>query len=78
MVEKADFNDKLKNLNITITSNKTKPVLVDSELKNYKHMIQVFLMVKVIFFNDGSQNFLISQSIFNTFTFSGLTDTILR
>ena len=78
MVEKADFNDKLKNLNITITSNKTKPVLVDSELKNYKHMIQVFLMVKVIFFNDGSQNFLISQSISNTFTFSGLTDTILR
>ena len=36
-------------------------------------------MLKVTFFNDGSQNCSIPQPIFNTFTmFSGLTDTISR
>ena len=41
-------------------------------------MIQVFLLVKIIFFNDGSQNFLIFQPILNTFTmFAGLIESII-
>ena len=46
-VKKTDFDDKLKNLNKKVTSNKTKHLLVENELKNYKHLIQVFLLVKV-------------------------------
>ena len=32
-VKKTDFDEKLKNLNIKITSNKTKHVLVENEFK---------------------------------------------
>ena len=46
-VKKTDFDDKLKNLNKKVTSNKTKHLLVENEFKNYKHLIQVFLLVKV-------------------------------
>ena len=49
-VKKTNFNDKLKNLNKKVTSNKSKHLLVENEFKNYKikwknykHMIQVFL-----------------------------------
>ena len=37
-------------------------------LKSCKHLAEVFLLVKVTFFNDESQMFLIFQPIFNTFT----------
>ena len=56
-VKKTNFDDKLKNLYKKVTSNKSKHVLVENELKkkykikwkNYKHMIQVFLLVKATF-----------------------------
>ena len=32
-VKKPDFDDKLKNLNKKVTSNVTKPLLVENELK---------------------------------------------
>ena len=34
-MEKGDFGGKLKNLNTKITSNKTKHLLVQNELKTY-------------------------------------------
>ena len=46
-VKRTDFDEKPKNLNKKLTSNKTKHLLVQNELKNYKHLIQVFLLVKV-------------------------------
>ena len=46
LVTKTDFDTKLINLNIN--SNKTKHVLVENELKKYKHLIQAILEVKVI------------------------------
>ena len=49
LVTKTDFDDKLKHLNKKVTSNKTKHLLVEYELKNYKHLTQVFLLVKVTF-----------------------------
>ena len=39
-------------LNKKIALNKAKHVLVQNELKQYKHLIQVFLSIKVIFNND--------------------------
>ena len=44
-VKKTVFDDKQKNLNEKIKSNKTKHLLVENELKNYEHLI--FLLVKV-------------------------------
>ena len=35
-VNKTDFDDKLKNLNKNVTSNKTKHLLVENELKKLK------------------------------------------
>ena len=45
---KADFDNKLSNLNRKITKNKTDHVLVQNELNKLKHLIRVTLMVKVI------------------------------
>ena len=46
----TDFNDKLKNLNKTVTSNKSKLVLVEKEFKKIRNsMTQVFLSVKANF-----------------------------
>ena len=47
LVKKTDFDDKLKNQNKKITSNKTKHVLVENEFKNYRYLTKVFLLVKV-------------------------------
>ena len=46
-VKKTDFDDKLKKLNKKVTSNETKHLLVENELKNYKHLIQASLLAKV-------------------------------
>ena len=46
-IKKTDFDDKLKKLNKKITSNKTTHVLVENQLKKYRHLAQTFLSVKV-------------------------------
>ena len=48
LVTITDFEDKLKRLNQKINSNKTKHLLVENELKNYKYLIQFILEKKVI------------------------------
>ena len=48
LVIKTDFDDKLKSLNQKINSNKTKCLLVEKELKNYKQLFQFILEEKVI------------------------------
>ena len=45
--------------------------------KNYRHLIQVLLLVKTPFFNDWTQLHLIFQPIYKTITtFSGIIDPI--
>ena len=48
LVTKTDFDAKLQSLSKRITSNKTKHLLVENELKNYKSLIQAILEAKVI------------------------------
>ena len=48
IITKTDFDAKLSNLNRKVTTNKTKHLLVENELKSRKHLIQVVLLVKVI------------------------------
>ena len=47
-VKKTDFDDKLKNLNKRVTSNKTKHLLIENESKNYKHLNSSLFLVEVI------------------------------
>ena len=48
LITKTDFDTKLISLNKNVNSNKTKHVLVENELKNYKPLIQFILEAKVI------------------------------
>ena len=48
LVTKTDIDNELINPNKKINSNKTKHVLVENELKNYRHLIQSIFVVKVI------------------------------
>ena len=43
----ADFDDKLKHFIKNVTLNKTKHVLVENELKKYRQLTRVALLVKV-------------------------------
>ena len=63
-VKKTDFDDKLKNLNKKVTSNKTKHVLVENKVKNYRHLAQAFLLVKVTLVMTNPK----ISSYFNQFT----------
>ena len=76
-VKKADFDDKLKDLNEKVTSNKTKNVLLEDEFKKWKTFDSSLFIGQSYFVNDGSQNFLVFQSVYKTIkTFCGLSNTI--
>ena len=48
LITKTDFDAELSSLNRNITSNKTKHLLIEIELKKLKHLIQSIFVVKVI------------------------------
>ena len=76
-VKKTDFDDKLKNSNKKVTSNKTKHLLVENEFKKLQTFDSSLFIGQSYFINDGAQLYLIFQSIYKTITtFSGLPDTI--
>ena len=76
-VKKTNFADKLKNLNKKVTSNKSKHLLIENELKKLQTFDRSIFIGQNYFNNDGAQLYLIFQSIYKTIaTFSGLKDTI--
>ena len=78
-VDKTDFDDKLKNLNKKVTSNKTKHLPVANELKNLQTFDSSLFTGQSYFNNGGAQFFLIFQSIYKTISaFSGLPSTTLE
>ena len=60
---KRDFDAKLSSLNRKITSNKTKHLLVENELKKLKKFDLVYFRGKSSFEEDGTQNYLVFQPI---------------
>ena len=65
-------------MNRKITSNKTKHVLVENELKKLQTFDSSLFIGQSYFNNDGGQLYLIFQPIYKTITiFSGLKDTAL-
>ena len=76
LVNKTDFDDKLKILNRKITWNKTKYVLVKNEFIKLETFDSSLFIGQSYFSNDGVQLYLIFQPIYKTITtFSSLKDT---
>ena len=63
LVTETDFDDKLIKLNRKITSNKTKHLLVENQLKKFKTFDSIYFRGKGHFEDDGTQNWLVSQSM---------------
>ena len=73
-LRKAYFDDKLKTINIKVTLNKTKNVLVQNELEEQQNSVkklQTFdsslFIGQSYFFYNGSQNFLMFSPILKIF-----------
>ena len=61
---KTDFDAKLSSLNIKITANKTKNLLVENEFKKLKTFDSSYFRGKSHFVdNDGTENYLVFQPI---------------
>ena len=63
LVSKADFDDKLSNLNKKVTKNKTNHLLVQNELKKLKTFDSTFFNGKSYFEEDGRPSYLLFQPL---------------
>ena len=61
LIAKTDFDAKLSSLNRKITTNKTKHLLVENELKKLKTFDSSYFIGKSHFEEDGTQNYLVFQ-----------------
>ena len=63
MITKTDFYAKLSSFNRKITTNKTKRVLVENELKKLKTFDLSYFIGNSHFEEDGTQNYLVFQPL---------------
>ena len=63
-MKKTDFDDKLKNLKKKITSNKSKHLQVENELKKLQTFDSSLFIGQSYFFNYGAQLSLIFQALY--------------
>ena len=77
MITKADFHAKLSSLNRKITSNKTKHLLVENQLKELETFDLTYFRSKSDFEDDGTQNYLLFQSIYKYFEIIPTTNITL-
>ena len=63
LITKIDFDTKLSSLNRKITSNKTKHLLIENELKKLKTFDSIYFRGKSHFEEEGTQNYLVFQSL---------------
>ena len=75
MITKTDFDAKLSSLNRKIKANKTKNLLVENEFKKLKTFDSSYFIGKSHFEEDGTQNYLVFQSIVRRFKVNTITDT---
>ena len=67
LITKTDFHAKLSSLNKKISQNKTKPLLVKSELNKLKTLDSGYFIGKIHFEEDGTQNYLVFQPTYRIF-----------
>ena len=63
LITKTDFDAKLSSLNRKITSNKSKHLLVENELKKLKTFDSSYFIGKSHFEENGTQNYLVFQPL---------------
>ena len=66
LITKTDFDATLSSLNRKITSNKSKQLLVENELRKLKSFELSYFLGRSHFEEDSTQNYLVFQSI-NTY-----------
>ena len=76
LITKADFEAKLSSLNKKITQNKTKHLLVENELNKLKTFDSSYFIGKSHFEEDGTQNYIVFQSLNKYFEVITNTDYI--
>ena len=76
LITKTDFNAKLSNLNRKITQNKSKDLLVENELNKLKTFYFSYFIGKSHFGEDGTQNYLVFQTMYKYFKMITNTDYI--
>ena len=76
LTTKADFDAKFSSLNRKITADKTKNLLVENELKKLKTLDSIYFIGKSHFEEDGTENYLVFQSINRSFKVIANTDYV--
>ena len=76
MTRKTDFDAKLLSLNRKITQNKTKHLLVENELNKLKTNDSSYFIGKSYFEENGTQNYLVFQTINKCFKVITNTDYV--
>ena len=76
MIIKTDFDAKLLSLNRKNTQNKTKHLLVENELNQLKTFYSSYFIGKSHFDEDGTQSYLVFQTINNSFKVISNTDYV--
>ena len=64
---KTDLDTELKKISDRVTSNKTKHLLIENELKELEKFNAAYFTGKNCFDSDGTQNVLAFQSVYNYF-----------
>ena len=67
LVTKTDFDNKLQSLSKRITSNKTRHLLVENELKDLQKFDSSVFRGKIRFEKDGEQNYFVCQPMYRYF-----------
>ena len=67
LVTKTDFDIKLQDISKRITSNKSKHLLVENELKKLQIFDSSYFREKNYFDGDGNQNYLVFQPVYKYF-----------
>ena len=75
LITKTDFDAKLSSLNRKITSNKTRDLLIENELKKLKTFDSSYFRGKSHFEDDGTQNWLVFQPIQRYFKTASANDS---
>ena len=76
LIPKADLDAKLSSLNRKITSNKSKHLLVENELKKLKTFDSSYFIGKSHFEEDGTQIYLVFQPLNKYFKVIASTDYV--
>ena len=71
LIKKTEFDAKLKGISDRVTLNKSKDLLVESEVKKLKKFDVAYFRSKNYFDDDGTQNVLVFQPLYKYFEKTG-------